>query len=193
MRSIDALVGPLRTSLLGSGFEGKSRLWTRRSGALLDVVAIRIRKSGIDFTADVAVLDSVLYELCWGMEPPERVEVARCTVQATAGSLALGRERYWEVAEPASSEQVRAAVIDYGLPFLDQMHSPTRMETYLESQRNLFGGYAPPAIYLAGLKARNGNTQEACRICAGSSPPRTFGLNTSSGHRRPSAAPSRPF
>ncbi len=161
---MDPIVAKLHETLKPLGFTRRSRRWNRRSADLVDVVSIRTDKSRSGLQLDVGVLDVGLYRLCWSADPPEMADAADCSVASDIGLVGGVNQARWSVADPSIAEHMQAAVSDVGVPFLDRMHDPAAMASYLESRPSLFSGYAPPVIYLAGLRHRLGESTAACEL-----------------------------
>lgn len=74
------------------GFKRQKTVWNRRSGHLVQVVDLQIRKAGDTATLNTGVLDSDVHMKLWEGEPPQFVEQPSSTVGARVGELIDGKD-----------------------------------------------------------------------------------------------------
>jgi hypothetical protein len=97
----------------------------------------------------------------YGMEPPEFVDEAVCTVRARVGQLIDGKDVWWSLQDRNLQEAINEKITVYVLPFMQRMHSPKAMEEALTKAQVMKARYPPPKIYLAILKAVQSNSAGA--------------------------------
>jgi hypothetical protein len=157
LRALNTVLSPLR-------FSRKKRTWNRWIDLFVDVVDIQVATTGDAVTLNVGVLHPNVYATCWGKPAPTFIDEASCTVRARIGQLIDGRDLWWSLDDPDLCADIVDAARTHALPFLERMHSPSAMERFLTEAKVADLPYPPPAIYLAILRAGQGNRDEARAI-----------------------------
>lgn len=148
------------------GFNRHKATWNRSSGTYCDVIALQKSKSDDLFTINAGVLHPSVHAVCWGTPPGRVVYEPECTVRARIGRLIDNRDQWWPLDDTAALNQLGGLITAYVLPFLDRMHSPAAMETFLTSACVPERPYPPESIYLAALMSMLGKRVEACALLA---------------------------
>lgn len=144
--SIDAMLKPL-------GFQRQRTVWNRHTEFTVEVADVQVSKNGDLCTLNVGVLDKEVYEIFWGIEPPNFVEQPLCTVSARIGELIRGRDLWWPVGELAADYSQITQAIEAILSFFDQLNSRQGMVRWLTDSGVTRKRYPPPIINLAILHA----------------------------------------
>lgn len=154
---VDAVLRPL-------GFKRQKARWYRRTSSSIDVVELQVSKGGDSVTANIGVLDSEIFRLCWGQDSPGVIQACHCTVETRLGNLAAGRDTWW----PLSSPDFAPAIATHAQLFLEQVHAPGGLEKVLASSLERSGLRGDPSrvIYLALLRNRRGDRTAACQLLA---------------------------
>lgn len=125
---------------------------------------MQISKSEDAATLNVGVLERSIYAECWGEELEEFVEEPNCTVRTRIGGLIDNTEKWWQIADTTTPENIASSVINFALPFFEKLHTFHGMSEWLTQTNVVAQKYPPPVIYLAILQHRLGNANEACAI-----------------------------
>lgn len=157
---------PLRDSLHEyleqCGFRRTGLRWNRDVGEFVDVVTIQRTKSLDAIYVNLGVQDPEIYTRWWGTPPNDVLDEADCTVRTRLGVLVDGHDRVWDLRDPVARDDIKALFAEYGLPFLESMHSRAMMVEYLQPWRREW----PSAVYLALLQASQRDVEAACTTIA---------------------------
>jgi hypothetical protein len=154
---LDRMLRPL-------GFVRRGLTWNRRVGAIVDVVGLQVSKAGDAFTLNLGVLEPQVYETFWGEPAGGQVDETKCTVRTRLGYLAAARDVWWRAEDPGALGEVEAALVRYGLPFLEAHRSDAAMEGFLGASHEARWAYPPPVAYRALLMARAGDPAGGCAL-----------------------------
>lgn len=146
------------------GFNRRETTWNRKTNSFIDVIDVQVSNSKEVITINVGVLYPDVYRKCWENEPAKFIEEPSCTVRARIGQLIDGKDLWWQLDESGIADDIANKVAVYGLPFLEQMHSPTAMEQFLTDSQVIKQKYPLPIIYLAILKHEQGDVTGACTL-----------------------------
>lgn len=152
---LDAALRPL-------GFRRRRNTWNRTVEAFVDVIDVQRSKSRTHIWVNLGVADPETYKRTWDAELPAFVDEGLCTVRERLGILLTGLDRYWDLDEPSAPINIRTAIVETGLPFLDRMHGREALVDFLVDRPRL----PPDVLYLSSLLAAYGRQDEACAVLA---------------------------
>jgi hypothetical protein len=156
--AFDRLLKPL-------GFARKGRMWNRRIGLIVSAIDIQTSKAADSITVNLGVLDPEVYLRLWGREPRKVIDASECTVFTRAGMLIDNRDKWWPIEDTGIAEDMVAVVTEYGLPFLERMHTREALEGWIVDTE--VGRKHPNPVLimnLAILKHLSGEEIECCEI-----------------------------
>jgi hypothetical protein len=156
---LDRLLKPL-------GFSRRKFTWNREVERFVDVLDVQISKAEDAMTLNVGVLERDIYATCWPQEAGEFIDEPACTVRARVGELIDGKDRWWPIDKTSAADEMRTAVLEFVIPFLQRMHSLEDMAQWLRTTNVEGKKYPPPIICLAILEHRVGQQAKACSILA---------------------------
>lgn len=159
IQRLDGLLTPL-------GFNRRKQIWNRTSGPYVDVIDVQVSKAGDAMTVNAGVMHPLAYRTFWGKAPPGFVDEPSCTVRSRIGQLVEGKDIWWSASDDQVIEEIAAAVAEHVLGFLERMHSPAAMESFLEAAEVRKRKYPPPIIYFAILRDELGDQVGACTVLA---------------------------
>jgi hypothetical protein len=160
--TIAGLLSQIDDVLKPPGFKRRGQRWNRSVGNVVDVVTVQRSKSLDRVWINLGVLDAEVYSTCFGRAAPASVDEADCTVHSRLGQSIDGREGLWDPNDPVGNGEIAGLLQTEGLPFLERMHSRPDMERHLERHSPARFAAAPEVVYLAILKALQGDTRGAC-------------------------------
>jgi hypothetical protein len=128
------------------------------------VIDVQVSKAGDALTVNAGVLHPAAYKGLWGETPAVFVDEPSCTVRARIGELVGDKDIWWSGSNEKDAEEITQAVAVHGLEFLERMHAPEAMETFLEAADVRRRTYPPPIIYLAILRDELGDHVGACSV-----------------------------
>lgn len=145
------------------GFNRQRATWNRRSGGtIVEVLNVQTDKSFGGVTVNVGLTDIVVGGLVWSKPPSKFVAEPTCFVRARLGALVDGRDKWWELADPAAPAAMVAAIREVGLPFLERYASRNGMRQWLLDANVAGKRYPPPILGLAVIESQLGDHEQAC-------------------------------
>lgn len=159
IQRLDGLLTPL-------GFSRRKQTWNRTFGPYVDVIDVQVSKAGDAMTVNAGVMHPLVYRTFWGKAPPGFVDEPSCTVRSRIGQLMEGKDIWWSASDDEVTEDVAAAVAEHVLGFLERMHTPAAMASFLDAAEVGKQKYPPPIIYLAILRHELGDQGGACTVLA---------------------------
>ncbi len=132
------------------GFVRHGHNWNRAAGDLRDVVNVQggawNQGDWGQFAVNLGKFPSSVYSVSVGVEPPPVVAEFHCPLRTRVGAL-MPRldqdqpvDRWWrfDVSSDAQAigEEVADAILTYGLPFLESVHSLVSIRRILRSHRS---------------------------------------------------------
>jgi len=156
-KAIDDVLRPI-------GFKKKRHVWNRNHENYIDVVDMQIAKSGDGLAINIGVFEREIYTECWQERGPEFVDEASCIVRTRLGQLIDGKDRWWKLGDPDGLREVKKALGEFGLEFVERMHSARGMELFLDESGVRKSYYPLPAIYLAIIILKSGNRSDGCQL-----------------------------
>lgn len=153
-RKLDAVQANVHSFLKPLGFRKKARTHYRSTEeGLIQVVNFQmghypigdyvipgIRESfyGL-FSVNLGVMLPCVYQLEWQVPIPSVVQEYHCTIRERLGSLAFGRDRWFELTDKTDS--LSTTLVDlldrFGLPFVDQFATYSAVLSYYEKHGEL--------------------------------------------------------
>jgi hypothetical protein len=170
----------LHPQLKARGFVRHGHNWNRAAGDLRDVVNVQgsawNQGDWGQFTVNLGKFSSSVYSVSVGVEPPPVVAEFHCPLRTRLGALMPRRnqdqpvDRWWRFdlsSDPqAIGEEVADAILTYGLPFLESVHSLDSVRQILTSQRSRRTAPFFEDVDLAIIEALLGHTAEATTLLA---------------------------
>lgn len=144
------------------GFHRHKGTWNRRLATFVDVISLQKDKSNDLITVNIGVAHRDVFKQCWATELPAIVTEVDCTARARIGQLIDNRDVWWPLEAPATAEEIRAAIVAYAMPFLEEMRSLEAMEKHLTALSKL--PYPLPAILLSIVKSELGDRAGSCAV-----------------------------
>ncbi len=148
------------------GFRRKKATWNREHGLLVEVIDIQVSKGGDSVTMNVGVLSRPTYFGCWGRDAEAFIEEPFCTVRARVGQLLDNKDRWWDVGNSGTGEELVDSLAAQVLPFLERMHSLEAMRDWLASTGMPSPKSPLPSICFAVLQSQLGDIDAACAVLA---------------------------
>lgn len=155
------IVSGLNKLLEPLGFAKKGAAWNRVVGPYTDVVDLQVSKSQDRVTLNIGVIEKSVYFDCWDRVVDDFINEPNCIVR-TRILTEDNKEKWWQIADADTVEDMVASVKNFVLPFFDKHHSLDSMREFLIQTNVVDKTYPPPVIYLAIILHRLGKSDEAC-------------------------------
>lgn len=162
-----SIIARLDRELAPRGFTRKKATWNRVHGPLVEVVDVQTSKGGDTVTMNFGVLSRPIYFACWGRDAKRFVEEPECTVRVRVGHLIDNKDRWWDVGNTSTADEMVKCLVERALPFLERMQSLEEMRDWLASMDAPSSKYPPSAIYFAVLQSQLGDLNGACTTLTG--------------------------
>lgn len=145
--------------LINNGFSRVSgQEWIRNYGIYSDIINIQLSSFLDSITVNILFIDESIHELLLELNPSRQFE--KYPVNVRLPRLAYGRDHWWKRSDPAAPDEIVEALKQYGLPFLEGLHSPEGFLAYLlpraEKWRSPIG-----RLYAAIILHRMARVEEA--------------------------------
>jgi hypothetical protein len=141
--------------LADAGFQRRRLRWRRVRRDFIDVIDFQPSKwnepTAQEFTVNLGVLVSSVYQACWQTEVPEFPADSDCTVRrrigvlAESGDRAKSKDLWWKMSSPSDLETTGCEVLERltaaGLPFFEGVRS-------MQSVRDCLLEATPPDMQL---------------------------------------------
>lgn len=145
-------------------FHKMNKTWNRNFGYFIDSIELEISKSRDMFTLEIAVTDRDVYGIVWNRDIPRKVMAPSATVRSRIGHLIDGRERWWNIGDVSSYDEVIKILIEYGIPFLNQNHNRAALRDFISKKDVVKMRYPPPIFNLAIIEYMIGNKDKSHSI-----------------------------
>jgi hypothetical protein len=137
-------------------------VWNRRLHQYVDVVEIQKGKDGHTATVNVGVSHEDVYRAAWLQDLPTVVDASRCIGLRRLGQLTEAADKWWNLEDMSTVQDMKARVISHALPFLEGLHTLPALFKFLVAENVERQRYPPPIMYLAVLKGMLGDADGAC-------------------------------
>jgi hypothetical protein len=153
VKRLDEIQAAVSINLKPLSFRKKGRSYNRKTTELIQVINFQmgnypigdyvipgIRESSYGQLAiNLGVLLPCVYRVEWQKNVPDFCQESNCTIRERVGSLAYGRDKWFDLTDVLSSlsNEVVRAINEFGIPFLNQFQDYDSVLEYYYSRGRL--------------------------------------------------------